>query len=212
MFLLAATAAFVGFVHSLAPAHWIPVSLIAKSRKWSRSRLVLGAVAASTGHIVTSTVLSVAVIAFGAHYLHEIGEDLEFYSGMFLAGFGLLYAVYAYFRFARGHGHHHAHSVKKDASHPFLMLFVLGLSPCMTVVPVFTAAAPMGISAIVFSGVAFIAGVLTALIGTTLLASFGLMKFEHPVLDRYGEVIAGLGITVGGLLLLLFHSHAHEHV
>jgi hypothetical protein len=40
-----------------------------------------------------------------------------------------------------------------------------------------------------------------ALVGATVLVSRGIMKLDHPILEHYGDVITGLGITVMGIIL-----------
>jgi len=52
--LLIFSAASVGILHSLAPGHWLPVVLIAKSRKWPLKKALLAACVTALGHIVLS--------------------------------------------------------------------------------------------------------------------------------------------------------------
>jgi nickel/cobalt exporter len=221
MFIVAASAAFVGLVHSLAPGHWLPVVLMAKTRRWPMKTAVVGAVIAASGHIFLSIALGLASIWIGVHYFSAYEEQIEQYAGLALGVFGLIYATLAYFRHSGCHGHtHHGPEVESEFSSdanqkpksghrktPFLFLFTLGFTPCVAVLPVFAAASSWGSLAIVLSFVAFSLGVLASLIGSTLLVSLGLVKLDHPVLEHYGDVITGSGVAIMGVLLFLFSAH-----
>lgn len=202
--LIAASAAFVGLVHSLAPGHWLPVVLTMKARRWSLRKAALGALVAASGHILLSIAIGLISVQMGSLFFHEHEEHIERFSGVTLILFGLIYAGLAYFRHSTCHGHsHHGPDPKKNERTPFLFLFTLGLSPCVAVIPVFLAAAPMGAAAVGLSMAAFAGGVIAALVGATGLVSFGVMKLDHPLLEHYGDVITGLGVAVMGTVLLL---------
>lgn len=203
-------AAFVGFVHSIAnPGHWLPVVLMTKSRRWNRRTALLGSLAAASGHIVVSIALALVGIGIGAQVLsEETLEEIERHSGLALAAFGLAYAVWAYFRHSSCHGHTHHGPKPEKRKAPFLFLFSLGFSPCVAVIPVFAAAAPLGLHVLLLTLLAFALGVISALAGATLLGSFGIMKLDHPILEHYGDVITGAGVVIMGLILFFLpHSH-----
>jgi cytochrome c biogenesis protein CcdA len=152
-----------------------------------------------------STVLALVAIGIGSQIFASHEEVIEKYSGLALILFGLLYALYSYKRHSGcGHDHSHHGPDPTRAKTPFLFLFSLGLSPCVAVLPILGVAATQSSFAAVVAVVAFCAGVITALVGATLLVSSGLVKLDHPVLEHYGDVIAGFGIAaLGGVLFLL---------
>src|SRR3954468_17498744 len=98
MIILAFSAAFVGLVHSLAPGHWLPVVLMAKTRRWPMKTAMVGAVTAASGHILLSIALGAVPIWIGAHYFSTYEEEIEQYAGLALGAFGLIYAAISYFR------------------------------------------------------------------------------------------------------------------
>lgn len=203
MFILAFSAAFVGLVHSLAPGHWLPVVLMAKGKRWPLQTAILGAVAVATGHIVLSLILGGISIFAEVRFFGLYEAEIEKYVGLGLAFFGLAYAAQAFFRHSHCHGHtHHGPDVKGRKS-PFLFLFSLGFSPCVAVLPIFAAASTQGVVATILAFVCFSFGVLTALIGATLLVSYGLLKLDHPIFEHYGDVITGLGVAILGIALFL---------
>jgi len=209
MMILAVSAAFVGLVHSLAPGHWLPVVLMAKTKRWDLKRALLGAAVAASGHILVSTALGLASLWVEATFLTMHEEEIERYGGLGLILFGLIYAGLAYRNHHRCHGHTHHGPNPRGEKAPFFFLFMLGLSPCVAVLPVFAAAAALGSFPVFVTMVAFSAGVLAALGGGTLLVTKGLMKLDHPILEHYGDVITGLGVAVMGCALFLIGGHHH---
>jgi cytochrome c biogenesis protein CcdA len=207
MMILAFSAAFVGLVHSLAPGHWLPVVLMAKTRRWNIKTAILGAIMAALGHILLSMILGLASIWIGAQFFAQYEAQIERYAGLALSIFGLFYAGLAFFRHSHCHGHTHHGPDPKGKKAPFFFLFSLGFSPCVAVLPVFGAAATYGSFAVALTLVAFAIGVLTALIGSTWVVNLGLLKLDHPIFEHYGDVITGLGVTVLGAVLFLF-SHS----
>lgn len=210
MFLTLTTAAFIGFMHSLAPGHWLPVVLMTKAKRWNLKHAFFGACVAASGHALVSITLGIISLKLGAHLFTEWEHEIESYGGILVAAFGLIYAVYAYFRHSRCHGHEH-HGPRPVQRAPYVFLFSIGLSPCVAVLPVFVAAAPMGWGVVVLSMIAFVVGVLAAFAGATLLTIRGLMKLDHPIFEHYGDVITGLSLVLMGLILFLFPHGPHFH-
>jgi ABC-type nickel/cobalt efflux system permease component RcnA len=104
-FLFLLSAGFVGLVHSLAPGHWLPVVLMAKTRRWKLGQAVLGAVVAAFGHILVSIALAFSGIELAEHMVEELEHRVEQYSGWALLVFGLAYAGWSYTRHSHCHGH-----------------------------------------------------------------------------------------------------------
>jgi hypothetical protein len=206
-FLFLMSAGFVGLVHSLAPGHWLPVVLMAKTRRWKLGQAILGAVVAASGHILVSIALAFSGIELAEHMVEELEHRVEQYSGWALLVFGLAYAGWSYTRHShcRGHTHHGPHP--KGARRPYWFLLSLGFSPCVAALPVFGAAAAGGVWGLFSSLLGFALGVLTALVGSTVLVFLGGMRLDHPFLEHYGEVITGVGVALIGLLLVFQVGH-----
>lgn len=201
MILLAVSAAAIGFFHSLMPGHWLPVVLLAKSRKWAAGTVLLGAITAALGHVIMSILLGGISIYIGSHFLASQEEVIERYSSLILVLFGLGFAALAYFRHSSCHGHTHHGPNPAGRRAPFFFLFSLGLFPCVAVLPVFITASVRGSMATVLSMAAFSIGVVSSLMSSSLLASRGLAKLDHPLLEHYGDVATGLGVVLVGLIL-----------
>ena len=211
MILLASSAAFVGLIHSLAPGHWLPVVLMAKSRKWSIVNALWGATVTASGHVFVSILLGGLALFVGAELFVSHEEWIERYAGLGVGLFGLIYALRSFQKHSHchGHTHHGPQPKKKEKKSPYRFLFLLGFSPCVAVLPVFAAAAPQGSFAVVLTMMGFAVGVLSALAGATLSVHFGVMKLDHPVFEHYGDVITGAGVFLMGLLLFLTPEWFH---
>jgi nickel/cobalt exporter len=210
MMILALSSAFVGLVHSLAPGHWLPVVLMAKTKRWSMQQAAFGAIVAASGHILVSLSLGLLASLIGHTFFEGSLHKVEENAGWILVVFGIFYAIYSRFqhRHCNDHDHgHHGPKPKKETA-PYLFLFSLGFSPCFAVLPLFATAVGMGSMSLMVVMVTFSLGVLTALVGGSLLVARGLVKLDHPILDHYGELITGLGVAAMGAFLLLF-PHVH---
>lgn len=204
MFVLASSAVLVGLIHALVPGHWLPVVLVAKTRKWDLKRALFGALVAASGHVLVSISIGLIAVLIGWKLLPEFEEEIERYSSLILIFFGLGYSFFFYRRHSACCGHtHHGPEPKEDKS-PFWFLFLLGFSPCIAVTPVIVAAATKGGMSVVLAMIGFSIGVLIALFSATALGVFGLMKLDHPLLEHHGDALTGLSIALMGVVLFFF--------
>ena len=208
MILVALSSAFVGFIHSLVPGHWLPVVLVARGRRWSGRQALGGALLAASGHILISIIVGIGIVLIGATVLEGHLERMERAGSVGAMVFGAFYALWAYRTHRRCHGHGH-HGPKPPAKvRPWVFLLSMGFSPCVAVLPVFAAAAGTGASALWVAIVSFSLGVVSAMTGAILVTTRGLLQLDHPWLEHYGDVIAGAVVFLMGLaLFVLPHSH-----
>jgi nickel/cobalt transporter (NicO) family protein len=113
--LLYATAASVGFVHTvLGPDHYVPFVAMARAGEWSRRKTVVITLLCGLGHVLSSAVLGLIGIAFGVavfklEWIERFRGDL---AGWLLIAFGLVYFLWGVRRAVRNqpHSHFHAHA------------------------------------------------------------------------------------------------------
>ena len=209
MIWLILSGALVGFIHSLSPAHWIPVTVVARKRSWSPTQSVVGALVVASGHVSLSVGIGLVVVGLGAGWIQSHEEAIERYWGIALVVLGLAYALYAYRKHGRCIGHtHHGPSYESNQK-PYAFLFMTGFSPCLAALPIFTAAMVYGHSAVVLTLGAFSVGVVVALAGAVWLVAHGFKKLDHPFLEHYADVLAGLGVAVAGVALILMSILHH---
>ena len=110
--LLCATAATIGFVHTiLGPDHYLPFIAMSRAGSWSLKKTVLITILCGVGHVVSSVVLGLVGIAAGlAVFKLETIESLRGdIAGWLLLAFGLVYFVWGVRRAIRNRPHTHRH-------------------------------------------------------------------------------------------------------
>jgi vacuolar-type H+-ATPase subunit I/STV1 len=202
---LAATAATVGALHSIAPDHWVPFTALARARGWSPSRTLQVTLLCGFGHVTVSVVLGVLALFLGREMLEAFGTRLESVAGILLIGFGLAYGLWGLRHSVadRLHGHSHAHfdHVHDPSKASVLGLFLLfSADPCVRLIPIMIAAAPLGWPSVVSLIVIYEAATLGAMAAIVLGARAGAFRsLQAPWLDRYGDALAGGLIVATGV-------------
>jgi ABC-type nickel/cobalt efflux system permease component RcnA len=98
----------VGFGHAVLPDHWVPLAVVARTRKYSLRRVVRQALAASAAHVVISLVLGAVLITVGLQFrgLIQSRQGIVVGGVLVLTGVALLVLELV----GRVHGHPHPHS------------------------------------------------------------------------------------------------------
>lgn len=122
--LLVGTVAAVGVLHTIVPDHWVPITLIARHRGWSKGQTGRAALLAGTGHVLSTLAIAVVVWVAGVAAAKTLGSWVSTLTSIALIGFGLWIAVSA-FRDTRkgGHGHSHGHGDGHSHNHGVSHLF-----------------------------------------------------------------------------------------
>ena len=75
--LLVGTVALVGVLHTMVPDHWVPITLIARQRGWSKADTARASLRAGTGHVLSTLLIALVVwfagVAVAARFGHLIG-------------------------------------------------------------------------------------------------------------------------------------------
>ncbi len=109
---IAATAAFIGFTHTLmGPDHYLPFVMIGRARRWSHLKLAVITVICGIAHVLSSVALGLIGIAAGI----ALGS-LESFEGVrgelasyLLIAFGLAYGIWGLRRGMQSKPHTHKH-------------------------------------------------------------------------------------------------------
>lgn len=118
--LLVGSVLLVGVLHTIVPDHWVPITLIARQRNWSRGETARAALKAGTGHVVTTLILAAIVWLAGVAVAARFGHWIDTISSVALIAFGLWIAISSWLelRAGDGHGHNHGpHGHAHDFSH-----------------------------------------------------------------------------------------------
>src|SRR5262249_59320822 len=111
--LLIGAVAAVGVLHTIVPDHWVPITLIARQRGWSRAETTRAALIAGTGHVVSTLLIASVVWLGGIAVATRFGQIVDTPASGALVLFGAWIALSAW-RALRGRGHDpangHAHA------------------------------------------------------------------------------------------------------
>jgi len=93
LWLLAQTAATIGFVHTVVgPDHYLPFIVISRARKWSLPKTLFISFLCGLGHVLSSVVLGFLGIALGlaVGHLEKVESTRGSIASWLLIGFGLV--------------------------------------------------------------------------------------------------------------------------
>ncbi|MEX3966805.1 hypothetical protein AB4Y42_32020 [Paraburkholderia sp. EG286B] len=107
--LLVCAVLVVGVLHTIVPDHWVPITLIARQRGWSRGETARAALQAGTGHVFTTLILAAIVWLAGVAVAAKFGHWVDTISSVALIGFGLWIGISSWLELRRGDGHGHSH-------------------------------------------------------------------------------------------------------
>jgi hypothetical protein len=202
---LAGTAAVVGALHSMAPDHWVPFTAVGRARGWSAARTAQVTLLCGFAHVTVSVLLGLLALRLGQGMLEAFGTRLESVAGILLIGFGLAYGLWGLRRALGGklHGHTHSHfDHVHDPSRATVagLLVLFSVDPCVRLIPIILAAAPLGASRLVALIVIYEGATLGSMVAIVLAARAGAFRgLQAPWLDRYGDALAGALIVATGL-------------
>jgi hypothetical protein len=203
--LLALAAVGVGSLHTIAPDHWVPFAALARAQGWSRTRTAGITALCGFGHVTVSVLLGALALAFGVEVLRVVGRQMEAVAGLLLIGFGLIYAVRGLRHAgAHVHGHHHVHYDHVHDPHrmtPWALFLLFSADPCVAVMPILFAAAPLGILRTAFVVGAYEAATIGTMVALVLPAAAAANRIGHRWTARYGDVAAGALIASVGALV-----------
>ena len=228
--ILAATAATIGFVHTLTgPDHYLPFIVIGRARNWSLGRTLGVTTLCGIGHVLGSVALGLVGIGLGM----AVGQ-LNLIEGMrgdiaawLLISFGLIYAVWGLrkalrdkphthvHRHADGSAHTHHHSHHHEHSHvhdqgagsrrnftPWALFVIFVLGPCEPLIPILMyPAATNSIPGLVLVTVIFATVTIATMLLMVYLAERGIRLLPVNRIERYAHVIAGVAILGSGLAI-----------
>lgn len=199
MLAAAVVAAIVGVLHTLAgPDHWLPFVELARERRVDRRRLSSLVLLCGSLHCLSSVLLAMLGVAFGAALTSITGlnEARGILAGLALMLLGILLL------FPRGLRETHAHPRRTG----FWMVMVFVLGPCEWLVPFAMAAATRhGSAGLVAVSLSF----SLATVATMLCATLSAVGILAPLFERVGErrarmLSAGLVFSSGACVLCGF--------
>jgi len=199
--LLVITVAVVGVLHTIVPDHWAPIAVIARQRGWSRRETARVAAGAGLGHALSTIAIGVLAFFAGALAAQRFGHAINLASGVALILFGLWTTIAAIRELTVTVDAVPSSSVLPART---ALMLVLGSSPSIETVPTFLAAAPLGIAALVALSLVFSITTIGTYVVTCVLSVAGLEQFRYAPIERYGEVISGVLVSIIGVVFLIW--------
>jgi nickel/cobalt transporter (NicO) family protein len=220
---LLAAAAGVGFGHAVLPDHWVPLAVLGRTRRYPLSRIARLSGMAGVAHVLVSILLGGLIVAIGLQFRSSIQSAQDTVIGAVLIATGIGFVALELS--GRGHRHdtghhHHEHGHRHDDHHrdhhaedgqagrargltAVIVPFGAAASPDLTILPVFLAAATVGIATAIGSIVVFAAVTVGTIVGLTVAAARGGYQIQGQWLERWGNVLTALVLAVIGLLVLM---------
>jgi ABC-type nickel/cobalt efflux system permease component RcnA len=229
--LLLPTAAVTAAIHTLIPDHWLPFVLVGRARGWSARTTAAVAGLSALLHAALSVGLGLAALELSGAAAAAIGETLERGSGILLVAFGAAYALWAWRKgghFHPGgallharderehcdgregpasidHLHYHADDawIGADAGKGAVWLaLIVGLNPCVLILPVVVATAPRGPGALAQVTLTYAATTIALMVGLSVAGVVGSRRIPVPAIARHMETASGALIAAVGLVYL----------
>jgi hypothetical protein len=227
-------AAGAGFLHALAPDHYLPFIVLSKARKWSIGKTLFTTLYCGLGHVASSIIIASVGIAlgYGVSRVEGAGADLLGWSEgvnsvrgslskwIFLL-FGFAYMVWGIFKAVKNKPHTHvhshgvhAHSHRSEHAHqsarlltPWVLFIVFVLGPCEALIPfVMIPAAQQGFdfNGIMAVSLLFSVATIATMCVAVTIGYFGFKALPTDKIDRYMHAVAGAVIFLSGFAILFF--------
>jgi len=201
---LALTAVSIGALHTLAPDHWFPFAALARARGWSRGRTVRLTLLCGAGHVGVSALLGVLGVRLGVELLSGVGARLEAVAAWLIIAFGLTYAAFHLHRRSARRLAERSGDVDRGTRLSAGTLFVLFcLDPCVAVIPLTFAAAPLGAPKAVAVVLLYALATVATMVALVVPAREGLLRLRAKAAERWGDALAGGLIAAAGIAGLL---------
>jgi ABC-type nickel/cobalt efflux system permease component RcnA len=230
--LLLLTAAATAAFHTLIPDHWLPFVLVGRARGWSARTTALVSGFSAFVHTLLSIALGLLALRLGQTAAHAVGERLERGSGLLLVVFGGAYAVWAWRKgghFHPGgallhaenekdgcdghegfveseHLHYHADGawIASDAGKgAFALAMIVGMNPCVLLLPIMVATAEEGAGAMAAVTAAYSITTIALMVGLSVAGVAGTRRLPVPPVARHMEMASGILIALCGAVFLL---------
>jgi ABC-type nickel/cobalt efflux system permease component RcnA len=229
---LVGAAMAIGAMHTCAPDHWVPFAALARAERWSTRRTAAITAACGVGHVTVSVALGVLALVFGREVFELFGHRLETLSGLLLIGFGVAYGAWGMRNAvserlhtrAHAHGHAHVHfhphahvhppstthpasSMDREPSAisrvtPWTLFVLFSADPCVAVIPLIFASAPLGWSGTLAVVAAYELATIGTMVVLVLPARAAAALARGAWADRYGDALAGGVVALVGIVVI----------
>jgi hypothetical protein len=229
---LLAAAGGVAVGHAILPDHWVPLAVLARTRRYGLGRVARLSSAAAVAHVAVSLLLGALIIIIGLQFRSVVEHAQNLVIGGLLVATGLVFAGFELVgggHHDRDGHHHHDHAGDPESGRPHehapsdllgpdhgsgaapgrlagiagvVVPFGAAASPDLTILPVFLAATAAGVAASIGALLIFSLVTIATIVGLTVSATFGGYQVQGAWLDRWGNAATALVLVVVGGLVL----------
>jgi nickel/cobalt exporter len=211
----------VGSLHTLAPDHWVPFAALSRARHWSTRRTVATTAICGLGHVTVSVLLGLLALFLGLEMMELLGRRMASVASVLLIAFGLAYGLIGLRRAfgarladVHDHGslaHHHPHGAAAAHQHDrdggaltaWTLFGLFCADPCVAVVPILFAAAPLGpLNTAIIVGSYELATIAT-MVALVLAAGAAASRLRGRWFNAYGDAAAGGIIAAVGIAVTI---------
>ncbi len=228
--LLVSTAIATSALHMLIPDHWLPFVLIGRARSWSAKRTAFVSGISALVHTALSALLGLASLVVGLEASRAVGERIEVSSGVLLIVFGLVYAAWAWRKGGHFHpggdrvhgaidGHdHEGRAAERRGGRPYpadqdiirggpqrgemALALIVGLNPCVLILPLVFATAGSGPVAVAGVLVAYCVTTVAIMVTMSVIGVLAARAIPVPPIAMQMETASGLLIAAAGIAFL----------
>lgn len=229
---LLGTAVSTAAFHTLIPDHWLPFVLVGRARGWSLPRTAAVSGASAAIHALLSLLLGLLAVAIGAEAASRLGHGMEEVGAFLLIAFGLAYAAWATRKGGHfhpggarvhrheeaaacdgaegahaGHLHYHADAAlieRRKGRSDLSLALIVGINPCVLILPLLFAAANDGPSVVLATAAAYSATTVLLMVALSVAGVAGLRFVRIPAIARHMEAASGLLIALLGVVVWAF--------
>lgn len=196
---LIAGAATVGFLHTLAPDHWMPFAALGRANQWPAGKIIRTTILCGMGHVTVSAVLALIASFVGLRGIERIGSLLAEQATLLLIAFGAVYLIWGLRRSFSGHHHRHWHGPVTAGS----LFVIFSLDICVALMPLVFAAMVRGPAAVTAVIAVYELATIGTMVSLVMLTHYGARRLQFPWIERFGQAAAGGVIVVVGTAMVL---------
>ncbi len=229
---LVSTAALTAVLHTLIPDHWLPFVLMGRAQGWAAGTVALVSGFSALIHTGFSLLLGMLAVLAGIGVAEVVGQTLARVGSLLLVVFGVAYTLWAWRKGGHFHpggarlhraavragcrgeegpqnpAHLHYHA-DDDLIHgrpgrgAFALAMIVGINPCVLVMPVILAGATHGPGLFGMVALAYGLPTVALLIGLSVLGVRGGFRIRLPGMARFAERASGILIALLGAVYYL---------
>ena len=191
-------------IHGLMPDHWIPLTMVSRTEKWSSREALLATVLVGIPHTIGSILLGIIVGLIG-YELSSYELVIGIVAPVILVILGL---IYVFLDFKSSHQRHNQKLVKTGAlsgKSKFAVIVPLAtalfFSPCVSIVAYYFVVGGFGWLGIAAVSAIYPVGTIAVMRVMVTLGLKGVKKIKWHFLEQHERLVTGIVLIILGTLI-----------